>query len=169
MISFCIRSHASIHMGHFHPWEYRRYDINVMTLTCDRVTTKFPWQNSRIIQGFFKDLSIIFKDVKIWQIPNDSVVRYYSMPPKKKATWECNHISEKNCREVTCNSLVYRVAAPIWEKLCSKLHCPLNSRIPRMIFKIQGLFKDLPKLPMKFKDFSRIWRTCLKECRSFPG
>ncbi len=31
-----------------------------------------------------------------------------------------------------------------------------------MVFKIQGLFKDLPKLLMKFKDFSRISRTCVK-------
>ena len=29
-------------------------------------------------------------------------------------------------------------------------------------FKNPGLFKDLPKLPLKFNDFSRISMTCLK-------
>ena len=30
-----------------------------------RVATKFPSENSRIIQGYFKDLSLIFTDVQI--------------------------------------------------------------------------------------------------------
>ena len=57
-----------------------------------RVTTKLPRQNSRIIQGYFKDLSMIFKDVKIRQKHQDSMVRYYNMPPKTKITKEYSHM-----------------------------------------------------------------------------
>ncbi len=83
------------------------------------MTTKFPRKNSRIIQGYFKDLPVIFKDVKIQQKHCDSMVRYYNVPPKRKTTTECNHMSErKNCTEVTCNILACHTAAPIWEKVC---------------------------------------------------
>ncbi len=37
-----------------------------------------------------------------------------------------------------------------------------NSRISRIIFKIQGLFKDLIKFWLKKKDFSRISRVSMK-------
>ena len=73
-----------------------------------------------------------------------------------KTTLECNYVSEKNCREVS------RVGAPVWEKVCDESYCTQNLRISRVIFKIQGLFKELLKMPLKFKDFSRISRTCLK-------
>ncbi len=36
--------------------------------TLSRLTTKFPRRNSRIIQGCFKDLYMIFKDVKIQRV-----------------------------------------------------------------------------------------------------
>ena len=77
------------------------------------VNTKFPRQNSRIIQGYFKDLCMIFKDVKIRQKHQDSMLRYYNVPPKKIITKEYSHVSERNCREVLCNILVCRVVAPI--------------------------------------------------------
>ena len=57
-----------------------------------RVTTKFQRQNSRIIQGYFKDLSMIFKDLKTKWKQCNSMVMYYNMPPKKKTTKECNHM-----------------------------------------------------------------------------
>ncbi len=105
---------------------------------------------------------MIFRDVKICRKNCHSMVRYYFVPPKKKTTKERTHMSEKNCREETSNILLCHVAAAIWGKVCSKSYCTLNSRLSRIIFKIQGLFKDLPKLPLKFKHFSRISRTCLK-------
>ena len=41
------------------------YDITTFyCLNYDRVATKLDRQNSRIIQGGFKDLFVIFKDVK---------------------------------------------------------------------------------------------------------
>ncbi len=52
-------------------------------------------------------------------------------------------------RRIAEKSLVPCVAAPIWEKGCSKSYCTLNSRISRIILKIQGPFKD-------FKDLSEI-------------
>ena len=49
---------------------------------------------------YFKDLSMIYKDVKIWQEHKDSMVRYYNVPPKRKITKEYSHMSKRNCREV---------------------------------------------------------------------
>ena len=37
-----------------------------------------------------------------------------------------------------------------------------NSRISRILFGIQGLFKDPTKFPLKFKDFSRISKIDMK-------
>ncbi len=54
-----------------------KYNPAALTLFhLNRVTTKFPQQNSRMIQGYFKDLSMIFKDVKIRQKTLNSMVRY---------------------------------------------------------------------------------------------
>ena len=74
--------------------------------------------------------------------------------PNKKTTKEHNHMSKKNCREATGNILAGHVAAPISEKVCGKLYCTL--RISRIILKIEGLFKDLPKLPLKSRTFQEL-------------
>ena len=70
----------------------KRAEINGRTPS--RVTTKFPRQNSRKIQGYFKDLCMIFKDVKSRQKHQDSMLRYYNVPPKKKITKEYSHMLE---------------------------------------------------------------------------
>ncbi len=102
---------------------------------------------------------MIFKEVRIRQKYRDSMVRHYNVPHKKKTTNECNHISEISCREVICNILVCRLAAPVLEEVHSKSDCTLNSSASK--------FKFLPKLPLQFKDFprifSRMWSPCLPE------
>ena len=56
-----------------------------------------------------------------------------------------------------------------YEKLASDVqHWVQNSRISRIIFKIQGLFKDSPKFSLKFKDVSRISRINMK-FKDFKG
>ena len=103
-----------------------------------RVAMKFRWQNSRIFQGSCHD----FKG--------------------------CHNSTERlrfhgqTLGLVTCNGLVCRLVVPIWKKLSGKSFHTQNSRITRIIFNIQGCFKNLPKLPLIFKDFSWISRTCLK-------
>ncbi len=116
-----------------------------MGCTLCRVATKFYRRNSRIIQGYFKDLFAIFKDVQ-------THMKCCVAAPIRRFSVRCTALSTKfkDFKDRFRNSRTFQGSSNIFTK-------------------IQGCFKDQHEIQGFQGFFLRMWQPCYaKNCTCKP-